>query len=98
MKRLASGKLGKHKCIPKTMVSKKEEMKEEEVVPDYEFNLPALGFRIKKGRKGSKKSRKGSKKSRKGSKKSRKGSKKSRKASKKSRKASKKAKKGSKRH
>ena len=39
-----------------------EEKKEE--LPDYlgdlEFNLPALGYRIKKSRKGSKKSRKGS--------------------------------------
>ena len=123
-KRLANGKLGVGKCMPKPFAAKKLAKKEEQLenaiiagapAPvvqelkqevkdakkevevfnnlegndykydgDYEFNLAALGWRIKKGRKGSKKSyrKKGSKKSyrKKGSKKSyrKKGSKKSR--------------------
>jgi len=96
-KKLASGKLAKGKCMRKPFGPKKAVAEEARAEDDYsgdlEFNLPALGFRIKKGRKASKKSyrKKASKKSRKGSKKSRKSSK--RKASKKvsKRKSSKKA-------
>ncbi len=69
---LKNGKLSKvGKCIDKVAPYKPSAEALKESGEDlYEFNLPALGFRIKKSRKGSRKShRKGSRKhSRKGSK------------------------------
>jgi hypothetical protein len=47
-RKLANGKMGKKICVPKPFGTAKVAPAVQEEAGDFEFNLPALGYRIKK--------------------------------------------------